>query len=262
MTAILCDLDGVLYQGDTVIPGAVEVVSWLEEKHIPHLFLTNTTSRPRSALVAKLAGFGIKTQMDDYLTPPVAAIQLLLANNRHRLAVFAPIATQDEFSAFKIIDHTNSDTIAIDAVVVGDLAEKWDFTTLNRCFNLLMNNPQAMLIALGMTRYWRSTTGLQLDAGPFVKALEYATGRTAIVTGKPAANFYRAAIDALGDHDHIYMIGDDIRGDIEAAQAAGLTALLVRTGKFTSNDLYLDILPDAILTSIADLPNWWHTHVD
>ncbi len=259
MPAILCDLDGVLYQGDSAIRGAAEVVDWLSEKQIPHLFLTNTTSRPRSALVAKLARFGIDTQENNFLTPPLAASQLLLAQNRRRLALFVPTATCDEFSAFDISEH---DSAEIDAVVVGDLAEQWNFTRLNSCFNLLMQNPQAILVALGMTRYWRSSAGLQLDAGPFVKALEYATGRAAVVTGKPAAGFYQAAIDRLGQHDHIYMIGDDIHGDIKAAQAVGLTALLVRTGKFTNADLQLDVVPDAVLTSIADLPSWWRAHTN
>ncbi len=93
-----------------------------------------------------------------------------------------------------------------------------------------MNNPAAILLALGMTRYWRSAQGLQLDAEPFVSALAYATGRDPIVTGKPAVDFYAAAIKLLGQHDQIYMIGDDIRGDIAAAQKLALKAILVRTG--------------------------------
>jgi ribonucleotide monophosphatase NagD (HAD superfamily) len=113
-----------------------------------------------------------------------------------------------------------------------------------------------------MTRYWRAGDGLQLDAGPFVKALEYASGQAPVVTGKPAPDFYRAAIDLLGvDTDStVYMIGDDIVGDIEAAQQVGLHGLLVRTGKFRETDLGSAITPDAILNSVADLPGWWSEH--
>ena len=77
MAAILFDLDGVLYESDRVIDGAAEAVGWFVENNIPHLFLTNTTSKPRAALVDKLSGYGIDTTEEEYLTPPVAAVQLL-----------------------------------------------------------------------------------------------------------------------------------------------------------------------------------------
>ena len=254
MPAILFDLDGVLYEGDRVIAGAADAVEWFDAQNIPHLFVTNTTSRPRSALVDKLAGFGILTRAEQYLTPPVAAVQLLAQTDCHRLALFIPQATQDEFSQFEIC--TSQDD-RIDAVVIGDLASEWNFSTINRAFRMLMNNPDAILIALGMTRYWRAAEGLQLDTGPFVTALEYATGRKAVVTGKPAREFFRAATTLLGDEASVYMIGDDIQSDISAAQMAGLKTILVRTGKFSEADLKCGVTPDAILKSIASLPDWW-----
>ena len=69
MSAVLFDLDGVLYEGDKAIDGAAEAVDWFVANNIPHLFLTNTTSKPRSALVEKLFGYGITTNEDEYLTP-------------------------------------------------------------------------------------------------------------------------------------------------------------------------------------------------
>jgi ribonucleotide monophosphatase NagD (HAD superfamily) len=59
---ILFDLDGVLYNAGQPIAGAAQTVGWVRERRIPHLFVTNTTSRPRSALVEKLAQFGIATE--------------------------------------------------------------------------------------------------------------------------------------------------------------------------------------------------------
>lgn len=253
MSAILFDLDGVLYEGDTAVKGAAEAVDWVVTNNIPHLFLTNTTSKPRSALVEKLAGYGINTNEDEYLTPPVASIVYLNNHQAKNIALFIPDVTQSEYSDFKIIENNEP----VDAVIVGDLAQQWSFEKLNQAFTLLMNNPEAVLIALGLTRYWKTDKGLQLDAGPFVKALEYATGREAIVTGKPAEAFYKAAVSSLNTSD-IYMIGDDIQGDIEASQRAGLKAIQVRTGKYRESDLKQGITPDAVLDSIADLPSWWH----
>jgi len=112
-----------------------------------------------------------------------------------------------------------------------------------------------------MTRYWKTSSGLQLDVGPMIKAFEYATGIDAIVTGKPAQAFFQAAVTLLGKQENIVMIGDDIRGDIEAAQHAGLKAIQVRTGKFSESDLASGITPDVILDSVATLPEWWQSNM-
>jgi ribonucleotide monophosphatase NagD (HAD superfamily) len=83
-----------------------------------------------------------------------------------------------------------------------------------------------------------------------------------LVLGKPALAFYQAATDILGQPaEHIVMIGDDIRGDIDGAQQAGLKAVLVRTGKFRDSDLELGIQPDAVLDSVVELPEWYQSHI-
>src|SRR5262249_50087154 len=119
-------------------------------------------------------------------------------------------------------------------------------------------NPEASLIALGMTRYWLASDGVSLDVAPFVAALEHATGRKAEGFGKPAAAFFRAAAGILGVRpEEILMMGDDVNADIGGAQAAGLKGALVRTGKYRPSDLDGAVLPHAVLDSIADLPEWW-----
>ena len=258
MSAILFDLDGVLYEGDRAIPGAADAVNWFIKKDIPHLFLTNTSSKSRNALVEKLTDLGIESSIENFLTPPVAAQQYLQKHNISNIALFVPEVTAEEFSNFELVADQNITTNEnIDAIIIGDLGDQWTFNIMNNIFRLLIDNPQAKLIALGMTRYWKTTEGLQLDVGPMIKAFEYATGVNAIVTGKPAVEFFQAATALLDNQKNIVMIGDDIRGDIRASQDAGLTAIQVRTGKFTETDLRLGITPDAILDSIALLPEWW-----
>jgi len=258
MPAILFDLDGVLYEGDNPIEGAADTINWFNKNSIPHLFLTNTTSKSRLELVTKLAGFGIESKKEDYLTPPVAANQWLQTNNINSIALYVPDTTKEEFSEFNLVTDENKN---VGAVVIGDLGERWTFEIMNRIFRALINNPQTKLIALGMTRYWRTAAGLQLDVGPMIKAFEYATGIDAIVTGKPAKAFFQAAVTLLGTQDNIVMIGDDIRGDIEASQHAGLKAIQVRTGKFSESDLESGITPDVILDSVAALPEWWQSNM-
>ena len=78
-------------------------------------------------------------------------------------------------------------------MVIGDLGAQWTPALLNEAFRYVLDG--ALLVALQKDRYWLGTTGLELDAGPYVTALEYATGKEAIVCGKPNAAFYLAAHD-------------------------------------------------------------------
>lgn len=258
MQAILFDMDGVLYEGDKAIHGAADSINWCRQQEIPLLFLTNTTSRPRSALVTKLGAMGIQVDCREILTPPVAAANWLRQHCQQAAALFVPQQSHEEFIGINI---AASDTDPIGAVVLGDLGDEWDFATYNRAFRLLMSNPDARLVALGMTRYWKAEDGLRLDVGPFVKGLEYAVGTEPVVMGKPATPFFRAALSLTGTAaENTVMLGDDIRGDIGGAQQAGIHSVLVRTGKFRPADLSMGITPDAVIDSIADLPRWWATH--
>ena len=79
--------------------------------------------------------------------------------------------------------------------------------------------------------------GLSLDIGPFVAALEYATGQSAVILGKPSPDFYGVAVDSLGcESKHVVMVGDDALADVDGALAAGLQGILVRTGKYRPGD--------------------------
>jgi HAD superfamily hydrolase (TIGR01458 family) len=256
MNAILLDLDGVLYQGDQAIHKANQAIAWVRNRGIRHLYLTNTTSRPRAAIVDKLARLGIAVEADEILTPPVAARAWLTERGIARAALFVNPATRADFTGLTALPPDAE--AGAEAVILGDMGEGWDYATLNRAFRLLMADPRPLLIALGMTRYWRAPDGLRLDTAPFVAALQQATGAEPIVLGKPARPFFEAALTTLASTAaETLMIGDDIRSDIAGAQAAGLKTLLVRTGKFRPADLETEIRPDGVIDSIADLPAWW-----
>ena len=253
MRGILFDMDGVLYNSEDPIKGAAEALAWVRQKAIPHLFVTNTTSRGRDVLVQKLDRLGIQASRDSILTPCVAAIQWLREQPAGKVALFVAPKALSEFEGLEQLD-AGAETGA-SYVVIGDLGDAWSFGTLNRAFRLLHSNSKAVLVALGMTPFWHSHDGLRLDVAPFVAALEYATGRKPIVCGKPDKSFFLAAVEQLGIPAHeILMIGDGIETDVAGAQKAGLRAALVRTGKFRPSDLEGAVVPDLILDSIADLP--------
>jgi HAD superfamily hydrolase (TIGR01458 family) len=255
--ALLIDLDGVVYRGEEPIAGAADVIHRLVDDGVPHLFVTNTTSRPLSALVGKLARFGIAVREEEILSPPDAAAAWLAAHGCRRLMLLVPEATAAAFADFETLtgDEMPDTQAPVDAVVVGDLGRGWSFDRLNNAFRCLMQKPAPKLVALGMTRYWHAPDGLRLDTAPFVIALAHASGIEPTVLGKPARAFFDAALARLGvEAAQAAMIGDDIRADVGGAQAAGLAGILVKTGKFRPGDLDQGIAPDLVIDSIADLP--------
>lgn len=253
--ALLIDLDGVLYQGDVLIRGADQVVEWLVRENFPHRFVTNTTSRPRKAIWEKLNALGIPAVETEILTPPIVARDWLTAHTRGAVALLVPDSTKNDFASLEILPHDAQQGAS--AVVVGDIGSDWTFENLNRAFRLLMDEPKPILVALGMTRYWHSGDGLQLDVAPFVKALQHASDCETVVMGKPSAEFFHQALASLACPAHeALMIGDDIKGDVLAAQDTGIHGALVKTGKFRLQDLQSGNQPDVVLNSIADLPEF------
>lgn len=258
MQGILIDLDGVIYEDGQMVAGADKVVRWLQGQHIPFLFLTNTTSVCRQALVARLAGMGIMVTEQQILTPVVAAARWIERFCPGPVASFLPQASQVDLGLApqQLLAEGSVDEPA--CVVVGDLAEQWDFSVMNRAFRLLMADSRPAFLGLGMSRYWRNDGALQLDAGPFIQALEYATGREAWQLGKPVDDFFLAGARLLGSEPgQTLMVGDDMFSDIQGAQQAGMQTLLVRTGKFRMMDMERSTRPDGVLDSIAELPQWF-----
>lgn len=256
MRGILLDMDGVLYNSEAPIEGAARTMAWIQKEGIPHLFVTNTSSRGRTALLDKLHRFGIHAERETILTPCAAAAAWLRTQPGGAAALFINPKAREEFSGIPVLEAPAES--GAQYVVIGDMGEHWSFRALNRAFRLLHGNPGATLIALGMTRFWLADDGIRIDAGPFVAALEYATGRKALVLGKPSVSFFRMAAARLSlPAEEVVMIGDDIVTDIQGAQAAGMRAVLLRTGKFRPADLAGAIRPDAVLHSIQDLGDWW-----
>ena len=106
------------------------------------------------------------------------------------------------------------------------------------------------------TMSWLTSEGICLDTGAYVAGLERAVGRVAVITGKPAPGFFAAGLQALGlPAERVAMVGDDIDGDVNAAQALGIAGVLVRTGKFREESLArTEAAPDRVVDSIVELP--------
>lgn len=245
---LLLDLSGVLYVQDEAVPGAADALAKLRDHGIPLRLVTNTTMRPRRSILERLERLGIDADPSELLTPAT------LAARRCKEAGYESVSLVVLDELREDLEGLEEGEGSVDAVIVGDLGEGWDYEILNRAFRQLMDG--AELIALQKNRYWETAEGLSLDAGPFVSALEYATGREAEVVGKPSDAFFELALSELGVRaERAAMVGDDVEADVGGAMDAGLAGILVRTGKYRKDLVRKSgIEPAATVDSIADVP--------
>jgi len=223
---VLLDLSGTVHIGDEVLPGAVEVIARLHERHIPLRYITNTSRRSRRAIIERLQKMGLAIREEEVFTAPQAVRSYL---QEHHLAPWLLVHPEVEEEFSDLIGAT------ADAVVLGDAADAFTYAHLNTAFRLLLAG--ARLLAVGDNRFFMEADGLSLDAGPFVAALEYAAGCQAIILGKPSAAFFQAAVSQLGCRpEETLMVGDDVLSDVNGALRAGMKAALVQTGKYRPGD--------------------------
>lgn len=243
---LLIDIAGVLTHGNEVIPGARRTLAVLREENVPIRFCTNTTIVCRETLHERLTNMGFYLDVEDLYTSTYAAGQYL---KEQEAQTFFPLLLPDALSEFKGIDIDEDNP---EFVVMGDMGASFNFARLNKAFRAVLNG--AKLIALHKKRTWRTEDGLFMDAGPFVVAVEYATGQNALVVGKPSASFFRMVLDDLAlPPERVAMIGDDIEIDIRGAQSMSMKGWLVKTGRFRRADLGRAIWPDHILDDFASV---------
>ena len=245
----LIDLDGVLYQGDQPIDGAQAAIELLVEKKYRFRFVSNTTRKCRKTISDRLARLGFEIPESSIFTPPLAAIARMNAAGKHRCML---VTTGDVHKDFEHTCDLNGGA-ATDYVVIGDAGDAMTYRLLNAAFSAV--NAGAGILALEKDRSWMSPDGLMLSAGPFVAALEFATGKTATVVGKPSPMFFEMALKDMNVHpDQAVIIGDDILTDIAGARSIGMKAVLVRTGKFNEESLRsAPVIPDWVINSIASI---------
>jgi HAD superfamily hydrolase (TIGR01458 family) len=247
---VLLDLDGTVWDDElTLYPGAAEAIARLRDAGLPVRFVTNTTRLTREALAEMLTERGVLATADDVLTATLAGVIWLRENGFQRVAALLPDQALAEFAEFDVVDEDP------EALIVGDLGRGWSFEVMNRAFRWLLDG--AEFLALHRNRYWKTEGKLALDAGAFVAAFEYASGRRAKLVGKPSPVLFEAAAHSLDlGPDDLAMVGDSLRTDITGAQTAGCLGIQVRTGKFDATALAkAPIQPDRVIDSIADLPD-------
>lgn len=248
--AVLLDLDGTLYFKGLPLPHAAQALDALRESGRRLRFLTNTDSKSTTTLQREVAAMGLKVEENEIFSAASAALHYLHEHVAKRCFCLVSHELAPAFAPF------HADDGAVDYVVVGDCRETVNYTVLNAAFRHLMAG--AEILALQKGRYFVTGDGYNVDTGAFVRLLEYASGKTATVLGKPSAEFFAAAIKQVHcSPDEVMVVGDDVATDVAGAQAVGAFSVLVRTGKYSDEALdQSPSKPDALVDSIADVPEF------
>ncbi|MEP2026356.1 MAG: TIGR01458 family HAD-type hydrolase [Reichenbachiella sp.] len=243
---LFIDIDGVLVEDGQAIEGAVSHLNRIRSKYKVRL-LTNTTTKTISEIHQILNNLGFNSLKEEIITAPIAA-QLFLKSKG--LSKIYPVVNPKIISEFESFTF---DEKKPDAIVIGDIGKNWNYDLLNKLFKCLMMG--AKLIALHKGKFWKSEGTLQLDIGMFVEGLEFASGKTSIVIGKPNYSFFEAALQSIGlTKKEVVMIGDDIDGDIGGAQNFGIAGYLVKTGKYNEQFVSTsEVKADRLIERFSDL---------
>ena len=250
---IVFDMEGVLHVGYQPLPGAQEAIAALDTAGLPHVILTNTTSKTRADIAARLDAMGMPYPAERIVTAGSATVAYLQRRHRGRrvllLAEPGAFAEVEACGGLELVD----DGREAEVVCLGGPDESITYAHLQEAFCALMEG--AAFVAMQRNRWWPTPDGPGLDAGVFVKGLEYASGRRATVIGKPAAGAYRAALAVLGvTAGEAMMVGDDPVADLATAHRIGLRTCLVRSGKGST---FAAPWPtaDLDLPGVGDLPS-------
>ncbi|EMI42081.1 HAD-IIA family hydrolase [Rhodopirellula sp. SWK7] len=248
-TGLLIDMDGVIYRGSQLIPGADRFIQALKRERIPFMFLTNNSQRTRRDVATKLERMGIKVGEKHIFTCAIATAQYLASRKPSGTAYVigeGGLLHALHRHGYSIVDHSP------DFVVVGE-GRTITLDTLERAVNMIMDG--AKLIATNLDPNCPTINGTRPGCGATVAYLEAVTGIKAFGVGKPSPIMMRAARKELGlATSQTVMVGDTMDTDILGGVQMGYRTVLTLTGTTKAEDLDKYAFgPDVVIDSIADM---------
>lgn len=245
----LIDMDGVIYRGRQLIPGADRFIQSLLDRGVPFAFLTNNSQRTRRDVVRKLAGMGIVVQEQHIFTCAMATARFLAAQK--------PQGTAYVIGEGGLLQALHANGYAIvdddpDYVVVGE-GRTFTMEMLETAVRMILRGSK--LIATNLDPNCPTAQGLRPGCGAIVAMLEAATGLKAFSVGKPSPVMMRTARKELGlATAETIVIGDTMETDILGGVSMGYRTVLVLSGSTSAADLArYAYRPDLIVGSIAEL---------
>ncbi|MDO8634584.1 MAG: HAD-IIA family hydrolase [archaeon] len=250
---VLLDVDGVLIYGDKKILGADKAIEFLEKNGYNYLLVTNVSRYTAQELSKLLLEQGLKVHKDKISGPIEAIIGFVKSKKRNpKCFLIGSNQVKKEFrkAGVKVTEKEEK----ADFVVVF-LYNKTSYKMLDIAFRLLIGG--AELVTSSMSKTFPEKNGkLAMGTGPFVKGLEFCSGKKAHVAGKPNKEFFLAALSKLhAKPQETLMVGDTLDADVFGAKNTGIKAVLVKTGNFSQQGLEKSVLkPDYVIESVAELP--------
>ena len=245
----ICDMDGVIYRGNTLLPGVKEFVAWLEQNGKRFLFLTNSSERSPKELRQKLLRMGLDVGEEHFYTSALATASFLARQ--------MPGCTAYVIGAPGLVNALYDRGITMndvdpDYVIVGESAT-YNYEMISRAVSLVMKG--ARLIATNSDLTGPAESGLVPACRALVAPVELVTGKKAYFMGKPNPLMMRTGLQMLGVHsEEAVMVGDRMDTDVIAGTESGLTTVLVLSG-CTSREEVDDYpyRPSYILNGVGDI---------
>jgi len=246
----ICDMDGVIYHGNRLLPGVKEFVEWLYRENKRFLFLTNSSERTPRELQQKLARMGLEVDESHFYTSALATAQFIKtqAPGSSAYVIGAPGLYNALYQAGITINDVDPDY-----VVVGETSN-YNYESILKAVELI--NKGAKLIGTNTDLTGPSERGIIPACRALAAPIELTTGASAYFVGKPNPLMMRTGLRLLGVHsDEAAMVGDRMDTDIVAGTETGLDTVLVLSGVTAREDLAkFAYRPKYILSGVGEIP--------
>ncbi|MBQ7095032.1 MAG: HAD family hydrolase [Clostridia bacterium] len=247
----ICDMDGVIYYQNELLPGVKEFVEWLYKENKKFLFLTNSSERSPKELQLKMKRLGLDIDESHFYTSALATAAFLAKQKPGCTAyvIGEPGLMNALYDAGISMNDVNPDY-----VVVGETSN-YNYTSIIKAVELLHNG--AKLIGTNPDLTGPGNGGMIVPAcKALVSPIELTTGKQAYYLGKPNPLMMRCGLDLLGcKEEDIAIIGDRMDTDIVAGVESEIDTVLVLSGVTAKEDLHrFPYCPRYILNGVGEVP--------
>ena len=246
----ICDMDGVIYHGDRLLPGVREFVAWLEREKKEFLFLTNNSSRTQRELQAKLSRMGLDIDEKHFYTSALATAEFVASQmpGARAFVIGEPGLLNALYERGITMDETDPDY-----VIVGE-SRSYTYDSICRAARCVQNG--ARLIGTNTDLTAPTEFGIVPACRALVAPIEMATGKQAYFCGKPNPLMMRTGLRLLGCHSaEAVMIGDRMDTDVISGLESGMSTVLVLSGVSTRETVRTYAYrPGMVLDGVGDIP--------
>ena len=256
LRSLVLDMDGVLWHGNTPLPGLTDLFDTLADLELPFILATNNATNTPEQYVQKLGRFGVTVTPEQVLTSPVATVGYLKQHYSEGTTVYAvgELGLRQALTdaGFGLIGPDEVKVQETAPVVVGGLVrESLSYDLL--AMGALLVRQGAAFVATNYDATYPSELGQLPGAGAVLSVITKATGVEPTVIGKPHAAMFEEAVRRLGmEPAETLMVGDRLETDIEGAYKAGLQTALILTGVSQHEDIG-ETPPDYVLDDLSAL---------